>query len=83
MLGIQLDDFDVHNVPLLLTDQYGKFIPGANGYAQLVMAPDATHATNWLKEGTAAGITTARIDRHRPCLPQRHRAPRRAGDRRP
>jgi hypothetical protein len=48
-----------HNVPLLLTDQYGKFIPGANGYAQLVMAPDATHATNWLKEGTAAGITTA------------------------
>ena len=59
MLGIRLDDFDVHNVPLLLTDQYGKFIPGANGYAQLVMAPDATHASNWLKEGTAAGITTA------------------------
>ena len=58
MLGIQLSDFDVHNVPLLVTDQYGKFIPGANGYAQLVMAPDATHATNWLKEGTAAGITT-------------------------
>lgn len=59
MLGIQLSDFDVHNVPLLLTDQYGKFIPGPNGYAQLVMAPDADHATNWLKEGTAAGITTA------------------------
>jgi Ca2+-binding RTX toxin-like protein len=58
MLGIILGDFDVHNAPLLLTDQYGKFIPGANGYAQLVMAPDATHATNWLKEGTAAGITT-------------------------
>jgi len=59
MLGIRLNDFDVHNVPLLLTDAYGKFIPGVNGYAQLVMAPDATHATNWLKEGTAAGITTA------------------------
>ena len=58
-LGIRLNDFDVHNVPLLLTDQYGKFIPGANGYAQMVMAPDATHTTNWLKEGTAAGITTA------------------------
>lgn len=58
MLGIKLSDFDVHNVPLLLTDQYGKFIPGANGYAQMVMAPDATHSTNWLKEGTAAGITT-------------------------
>lgn len=58
MLGIRLDDFDVHNVPLLKTDQYGKFIPGPNGYAQMVMAPDATHATNWFKEGTAAGITT-------------------------
>ena len=58
-LGIILTDFDVRNVPMLLTDQYGKFIPGANGYAQLVMAPDATHATNWLKEGTQAGITTA------------------------
>jgi Ca2+-binding RTX toxin-like protein len=59
MLGIRLDDFDVHNVPLLVTDQYGKFIPGANGYAQMVMAPDANHATNWVQEGTAAGITTA------------------------
>jgi Ca2+-binding RTX toxin-like protein len=59
MLGIKLDDFDVHNVPLLKTDQYGKFIPGANGYAQLAMAPDATHSTNWFQEGTAAGITTA------------------------
>ncbi|MFD1302084.1 peroxidase family protein, partial [Methylobacterium marchantiae] len=59
MLGIRLDDFDVHNVPLLKTDQYGRFIPGENGYAQIVMAPDATHTTNWFKEGTAAGITTA------------------------
>jgi Ca2+-binding RTX toxin-like protein len=58
MLGIKLDDFDVHNAPLLKTDQYGKFIPGVNGYAQLVMAPDATHLTNWFKEGTATGITT-------------------------
>ncbi len=37
MLGISLNDFDVHNVPLLLTDQYGKFIPGANGYAQVAI----------------------------------------------
>ena len=36
MLGIILTDFDVHNVPLLMTDQYGKFIPGSGptGYAQ-------------------------------------------------
>jgi len=59
MLGIILDDYDVTNVPLLATDQYGKFIPGPNGYAQMVMKPDATHSTYWFKEGTAAGITTA------------------------
>jgi Ca2+-binding RTX toxin-like protein len=58
MLGIKLDDFDIHNAPLLVTDQYGKFIPGTHGYAQLVMAADATHATNWVQEGTALGITT-------------------------
>lgn len=59
MLGIALSDFDVHNVPLLVTDQYGKFIPGPNGYAQLVMAatnPDGSHV---VVEGTAAGISTA------------------------
>jgi hypothetical protein len=63
MLGIRLSDHDVNNVPLLLTDQYGKFIPGANGYAQLVMQPDATHLNTWLQEGTAAGITTDGAER--------------------
>lgn len=56
MLGLILSDFDVHNVPLLATDQYGKFIPGANGFAQIVMPPDADHAANWLLEGTAEGL---------------------------
>ena len=36
MLGIQLTDADVLNVPLLATDAYGNFIPGANGFAQFV-----------------------------------------------
>ncbi|WP_192985252.1 peroxidase family protein [Pseudomonas sp. EggHat1] len=36
MLGIVLSDADVVNVPLLATDQYGKFIPGPNGYPQFV-----------------------------------------------
>jgi Ca2+-binding RTX toxin-like protein len=49
MLGIILSDFDVHNVPLLLTDQYGKFIPGANGYAQVA-------TTTGFVEGTEAGL---------------------------
>ncbi|WP_370160658.1 peroxidase family protein, partial [Limimaricola soesokkakensis] len=58
MLGIRLQDTDVHRVPLLLTDQYGKLILGNQGYAQLVMAPDDDHAETWLKEGTAQGVTT-------------------------
>ncbi|MBC7736174.1 MAG: heme peroxidase, partial [Candidatus Saccharibacteria bacterium] len=58
-LGITLTDRDVGKVPLLVTDAYGNLVLGPNGYAQMVMAPDATHATNWVQEGTAAGITTA------------------------
>src|SRR3954462_7273547 len=38
MLGIQLLDSDVGNVPLLATDPYGEFIRGPNGYPQMVTA---------------------------------------------
>jgi len=37
MLGIQLTDHDVVNVPLLKVDPYGNFIPGANGFAQIII----------------------------------------------
>jgi Ca2+-binding RTX toxin-like protein len=37
MLGLSLSDFNVGNVPLLKTDQYGRFIPGTNGYAQVTV----------------------------------------------
>ncbi|GGK07125.1 hypothetical protein GCM10010123_41170 [Pilimelia anulata] len=36
MLGIALTDADVVNVPLLATDQYGKFVRGPNGFPQIV-----------------------------------------------
>ncbi|XIA62902.1 peroxidase family protein [Bradyrhizobium sp. TZ2] len=36
ILGIQLVDANVGNVPLLATDQYGNVIPGANGFPQIV-----------------------------------------------
>ena len=38
MLGLKLSDFDVTDVPVLRADPYGKFIPGANGYAQVGVA---------------------------------------------
>ncbi len=56
MLGIKLTDFDVHNVPLLLTDAYGKFIPSATGFAQVVTAVDVNGVPTAWVSGTAAGI---------------------------
>ncbi|MBU2359366.1 MAG: hypothetical protein KKB02_10615, partial [Alphaproteobacteria bacterium] len=54
MLGIALNDFDVHNAPLLVTDEYGEFVRGPNGYPMMVMSDGS------LKEGNpAAPITTA------------------------
>ena len=37
MLGIQLVDQDVFNVPLILTDPYGHFKPGLHGFPQMVL----------------------------------------------
>lgn len=36
VLGIWLTDLDVGSVPLLRTDPYGNFIPGENGYPQVI-----------------------------------------------
>ena len=37
LLGIELSDYDAVNVPMLRVDPYGNFIPGANGFAQLIV----------------------------------------------
>lgn len=62
MLGIVLDDMDALEVPLVVTDPYGHFIPGENGFPQLVR-PDTTpvegnldgtvDATSSMKAGVA------------------------------
>ncbi len=49
MLGIQLSDFDVLNVPKLATDQYGRVLRNADGFARIAM-PGGLFA-----EGTAGG----------------------------
>ncbi|MFL5189750.1 MAG: peroxidase family protein [Microvirga sp.] len=47
MLGINLTDEDVTNIPLLATDEYGQFIRGPNGFAQLVLpGPDGQAGTD-------------------------------------
>ena len=40
---------DVGDVPLLATDAYGNFIPGAHGFAQLVVQTRRRHAPAWWK----------------------------------
>ncbi|MFZ4756041.1 MAG: peroxidase family protein, partial [Miltoncostaeaceae bacterium] len=37
-LGINLDDYDVNDVPVVLTDEYGRFIRGPQGFPMLVRA---------------------------------------------
>lgn len=64
MLGLKLTDHNVNDVPKLVADEYGNFIPGANGFAQVyvnVMLVNAvTHAVipqgTFLMEGVAGGL---------------------------
>jgi len=51
-LGLQLVDADVTNIPMILADQYGNFIPGPNGFPQYV-----TNSGAGLVEGNPAADT--------------------------
>ena len=79
-LGIKLTDYDVGNVPLLATDAYGNFIPGAHGLPQLVVTwtsgPNA--GKQGLVEGNLAkpvglGFRAMRASIRRPAGQHRHR----------
>ncbi|WP_411340015.1 peroxidase family protein [Sphingopyxis sp. J-6] len=63
VLGIELTDLNVGNIPLIATDPYGNFIPGANGYPQLVvgMGGDGMLGTadDILREGNPAEPVSA------------------------
>src|SRR5262245_24858382 len=57
ILGINLTDADVFNVPLLATDQYGNFIKGPNGMPMVMMKGAdgiADTADDFLVEGNRA-----------------------------
>ncbi|MEI7476849.1 MAG: peroxidase family protein, partial [Actinomycetes bacterium] len=57
-LGINLSDYDVNSVPVIATNQYGKFIPGANGYALMLFTNSLKNSFVWM-EGTSAGLATS------------------------
>ena len=59
MLGIQLSDSDVLNIPLLRTDAYGKFVPGAHGFAQLVIGVGADGIPNTVDDVMVEGNPSA------------------------
>jgi len=44
-LGIELVDMDIHNVPLLLTDEYGRFLRSSTGFPQVVTGRTGSVAT--------------------------------------
>lgn len=56
-LGIQLVDMDIHEVPLLLTDEYGRFLRSSTGFPQVVESFSGTTAT--VKIGNPAAPVTS------------------------
>ncbi len=61
MLGINLTDADVGMVPLLRTDLYGNFIPGANGFAQVVIGLGADGVPNTADDIVVSGTPGAPV----------------------
>ncbi|WP_436071322.1 peroxidase family protein [Devosia sp. LjRoot3] len=63
VLGIDLTDLNVGNIPLIAADEYGNFIPGPNGYPQLVVGwgPDGILGTidDVLREGNPGAPVSA------------------------
>jgi Ca2+-binding RTX toxin-like protein len=49
LMGIDLRDSDITEVPLIVTDEFGRFLPGPNGNPQMVRDSDGAFI-----EGTAA-----------------------------
>ena len=56
--GIKLTDYDASSVPVVATNQYGKLIPGSNGYALMLFTNSAQNSFVW-KEGISGGLETS------------------------
>ncbi|MCP9908017.1 VCBS domain-containing protein, partial [Cyanobium sp. BA5m-21] len=59
LLGIELNDMNVHAIPEVLVDAYGNFIPGANGFVRLVRSIDASGVVTSVEGNPAAPVRTA------------------------
>src|SRR5262249_40153119 len=65
-LGIMLHDQDVFDVPLVLTDPYGHFVPGTAGRPQLVLPPATAGGPPRGLAGHTARHRGLRADPHGP-----------------
>ena len=63
-LGIALVDTDVFNVPLLVTDEYGRFLPGPNGFPQMVLTQDLGQTARRIR-GSPRGTSPVRAVQRR------------------
>ncbi|MEJ5989219.1 peroxidase family protein [Ramlibacter sp. PS3R-8] len=59
ILHIDLDDLDVLNLPLVLTDPYGNFVPGPDGFPQIVTGGGHPPPTLSGSEGTFVDASLA------------------------
>jgi Ca2+-binding RTX toxin-like protein len=62
LLGIELTDFDVGNVPLLRTDAYGNFIPNAAGFAQIITGIGLDGIPNTADDTVVSGTNLAPVN---------------------
>jgi hypothetical protein len=60
ILGVELVDTDVLDVPMLVTDLYGNFVPGENGFPQLLTGDGAIEGS----AGDGAVSTTGAMRTH-------------------
>jgi Ca2+-binding RTX toxin-like protein len=61
LLGVRLVDSDVVSVPLLLTDEYGRFLRGPHGYPQLVTNVKVNGANAVIEGDPAAPVGTSGV----------------------
>jgi putative cell wall-binding protein/Ca2+-binding RTX toxin-like protein len=59
ILGIEMDDFDVLDVPLIATDQYGGLVLDANGQAQVAFEGNVLRSGNRAAPLSTDGALTA------------------------
>lgn len=62
MLGIELTDRDVVNLPLLRTDAYGRYLPDANGYAQVIVGLGADGIPNTDDDLVVSGTSASPVN---------------------